>query len=423
MPTSHPILKGYFKHWLTYQTGTNDQNHYASGNFISYTGDVTGGFNPGWKDDVKNHRGASTALLGQNFVWSGSTRGAARTTFYHASNPTLKLGERIHGDLMSPDDFGTINTPGNLPMKARVYNAALGKFYQAAWNARRSFQGGQFLGEIGETLRMIKNPAKAFRRGLDDYSAEVRRRIKRSNNGRLPASRESTNRANRVASDTWLEFMFGWKPLLSDISSGNAALERLAREPHEYKKVNAYAEEVYSVVPSAPLYTRNIGTFTQYRFSIRRKSGYSCIIIGEVKCTISNPITMGQEVLGLSSADFVPTVWELIPYSFLVDYFSNIGDVIQAWSFPTGALAWHNRTMREFAEREVMCWCHGAFNPAPGQWIIDHNEGSSLYAKQLKTTVERDVGPLGFPSITFEIPGSSTKWLNIAALANMRRAV
>lgn len=32
--------------------------------------------------------------------------------------------------------------------------------------------------------------------------------------------------------------------------------------------------------------------------------------------------------MGLTIQEFVPTVWELIPYSFVVDYFTNIGDVV-----------------------------------------------------------------------------------------------
>lgn len=423
MPSSQPILKDYFKHWLTYETNTASQDHYATGKFVTYTGDKSGGFNPGWRDDVRNHRSAGTPFAGELFRWEGSTRGSARTEFVGTSNPALKLGEKVDGDILSPSDFGAINLPTNSQMKARVLNAALVEFYNHAWSALRSFQGGVFLGEVREALHMIKNPARAIRKGLNDYSSEVNRRIRRSNRGRPPSDKRSTESANRIASDTWLEYMFGWRPLFSDVRSAASAFDRLARSPHEYKKVSAHAEEDYSVIPANPLYIRNIATFTQYWFSVRRRSGYSCRIIGEVKCSVSNPVTMSSEVLGFTAENFVPTVWELIPYSFLVDYFSNIGDVISAWSFPQSSLAWHNKTMRTFAEREVLAWIRGAFNPNPGDWKLYQNEGSRLYVRQFRSSVERDPHHLGFPSVSLELPGSNLKWINIAALANMRRAV
>jgi hypothetical protein len=36
------------------------------------------------------------------------------------------------------------------------------------------------------------------------------------------------------------------------------------------------------------------------------------------------------ELSGFDLKAFIPTVWEVIPYSFLVDYFVNIGDMLEA---------------------------------------------------------------------------------------------
>jgi hypothetical protein len=43
-------------------------------------------------------------------------------------------------------------------------------------------------------------------------------------------------------------------------------------------------------------------------------------------------VTIGRavELSGFQFRDFVPTVWELIPYSFVSDYFVNIGDILEA---------------------------------------------------------------------------------------------
>lgn len=423
MPTvNKPVTKSYYLHWKNIQSGTPDTDHVATGDFSSYTDTKSGGYNPNWKQDIAEHRSAGTPFAGLRFEWRGSTEGFAFSKLYGKANPTLKMIEKVNGDIIGPDDLGALNLPNNSQMKARVTNAAVAKFYKQAWSALRQFQGGVFLGELRETLNMIRNPAKSFRRLIDVYSTDVRRRVNRIRRGRPRTSPVYISDANKVVSDTWLEYSFGMKPLMSDVKSGAEALARLALEPHEYKKVRVETDETYSVLPSTPFYIRNIADLTQYRFSRRRTSGYSCWITGEVQCEVTSPYLMKEQVLGFSPGDFAPTIYELIPYSFLVDYFSNIGDVIAAWSFPKGSLAWINRSVLEFADREVYAWPSGTFNPNPGLWIEESYGGSRLRCYQFRSSLQRDQGPLGLPKVTFEIPGSGLKWLNIAALADMRRA-
>jgi hypothetical protein len=210
--------------------------------------------------------------------------------------------------------------------------------------------------------------------------------------------------------------------LLSDVKSGAEALARLALDPNEYIKIRFYKDE-YEEEPLAPSirsYTKVLNSWIPYKITQRGFVGYQCRYIGEVRCTIDNPFLMRAEVLGFSTNDWLPTIWELIPYSFLVDYFSNIGDVISAWSFPQGRYAWHCRTVRSIAYRDILASRLASTNPNPTLYVLDYESGPDLMVWAERTAVERSGDFLGLPSVTLEIPGSSLKWLNIAALAHMR---
>jgi hypothetical protein len=383
----------------------------------------SGSPNPRWRNNIREHTSAGTPFAGGRFKISGNTTGMAKATL-RAKSPVAthrEIQHRVVGDIFNATDFAVLNEYSNIPMMQRVSNGALSGFYGKAWGAIRQFQGGVFLGEIRETLNMIRRPAQGIRRLMDTYSVDVRRRIKRVQRGRPVDNRVFVSDAHKVASDTWLQYALGMRPLMSDARSGAEALARLALQPHEYIKVQFTTEEEAPSPDGFPSFIREISPIIYYRFNRRTKVGYTCRIIGEVKCEVLSPLKMSAEVLGFQPSDFVPTLYELIPYSFLVDYFSNVGQVISAWSFPLGNLAWHNRVIRSFTEREIDASLQaGYFNPNPSHYDLDDESGSNLRLKLERTTVNRDQGPLGFPSVAFEVPGSSLKWLNIGALAHMR---
>jgi hypothetical protein len=119
--------------------------------------------------------------------------------------------------------------------------------------------------------------------------------------------------------------------------------------------------------------------------------------------------------------DFVPTVWELIPYSFVADYFTNIGDIISAFSYGNMNLRWSTRTqvVKAIAVNNSASPRLNDTNPIN---IIEFgiDDGSSTITRRI---VDRKNYNGGFvPSLRFEIPGAdSSKWINLAALKNGQR--
>lgn len=382
-------------------------------------GDVA---NPNWRDEVKRHVGATTPCSGEVYKFEGHTSGLVETTLKRIlpGVPYEKVTRRHVGDLLSANDLSPFSFYSNPTMKSRVGNVAVAGFLNKCADARRQLEGGVFVGEIKEALHQVTHPGKAFRKLLNEYVRDARRRtrsLKRTGN-RIDPSRISD--ANKIVSDTWLEWSFGAKPLLSDVKSGAEALAELLTRTFDVKDVRYVAQEEEDTTPSSKAaYTGAFNLFTIYAFHQQEIAKVLCRIVGQVKIEVTNPITMAREVLGFAPGDFVPTVYNLIPYSFLLDYFTNMGDVIQAWSFPSEKLAWFNRTYRVTRTRKVNGQFLKVFNN-DSHYTTDFTIAPPIKVTLSSTRFDRDSTNLGLPTLVFQIPGFSTKWLNIAGLAHMR---
>lgn len=364
--------------------------------------------NPAWRAQVRAGIGATTPFIGTKFQYnSGYSTGSWR--FKAPWNPSNKVEATMYGDFVLGNQpnvtpAADINTSG-ADSDARV--AFLGKCREV----QRQFQGGVFLGELRETLQMIRNPAKALRRGVDDYYRSAKKRSRG-----LPPKR-----ANRVVQDTWLEYVFGWKPLINDISDANNALSD--KPSRTFVPVMSTRSRTNSSV------TVGGGSFSIYewKYILDTQTVASSRYKGACVSSASNPVKKGLSKWGISPDNFVPTVWELIPYSFLVDYFTNIGQVLDGWSLHDAGIAWCNHTFKvERRQTLQSVWpvdstTRDAVGAANYQGASLAHQGY-LNASSRVDRAAYDGVAVSLADIHFRVPGSdSLKWLNIAALAKLRR--
>jgi hypothetical protein len=148
---------------------------------------------------------------------------------------------------------------------------------------------------------------------------------------------------------------------------------------------------------------------------VRTDGDVSVIYRGAMRVEAKDPAEMDPALIGFDLSSWAPTLWELIPYSFLIDYFTNVGDVIRGWSHLGVRLAWCNRTSRKTFTKTA--WSgpkqsHPADAFAPARFVCT------------KVRVSREsYSGTTVPKLTLEVPGlGSLKWLNIAALVANRRS-
>lgn len=316
----------------------------------------------------------------------------------------------------------------------KTRDEALQRAIKNARQKQNHFRGGNFLAELGDTLRGLRNPAKGFRNLLDTYHRNARRRVKRAVGRRpIPVSQRDfrdlerdkpdvARAAQRALSDSWLEANFGWTPLISDTVDAYHALRALSARVPLARFFGRSSNDDPPTYASSSV-SHQITTLT---FNVRTLKRYECTFYGAVKVRTDCPQSaQAVEEFGVRTRDFLPAVWEAIPYSFLVDYFSNIGEIIEAASFPRSDIAWMARTYRNHSIRST----EQVATVVPSSPAFPANNSNKVFSftpsrvEWDRTYVNRTAYSDSIvPALRFEIPGSGDwkKWANITALARLR---
>lgn len=377
---------------------------------VSWTDTVVLGDNlPNWRELLRTGNDATTGLS-----VDGRTLSIKRGTLIGTRrNPTGPSGSSktwtMRGDFGLSTSFNSQDPSGISETSAQ--NRALAKFAQRTIAVNNSFQGGIFLGELAQTLHGIKHPAQGLRNLVDAYrhKAVKLRSVEGFRVKRIPVEKH--------LAELWLEHSFHWKPLFRDIQDGVSAAAELTRKNAarpDSRPVRASDTVVSSSVTSDLGIHANGGLM----WKVHETSENRCTVIfrGAVRVESLDTISGKTKLLGFNPGSFLPTVWELVPYSFLIDYFTNVGDIVTGLSFPHASLRWSNRTI--VRESVVERWA--VSNPAVYASNLIYKL-SSFRAPRVDATrrlISRSTYDGSFiPSVEFEVPGSgSLKWLNIAAL-------
>lgn len=368
----------------------------------TWTDTRSGSDNPYWRHQVATRQNATT-----NF--SASRRSLYAPTFQSFMEWKQGPNKNIRRAYMNGSYQGLMIPTNPLLLTLNdVDLRARQKFVSVYREKRTAFQGGVFLGELMQTVRMIKNPAQALRRGIDDYYRDVKKRSRR---------KKSIRDKTKIVQDTWLEYTFGWRPLIRDVQD---ALRLATQHPYAVSEpIEAFEmDESRARVRDA----ESNGFLSVIRYG---KRSNRAMVRYKGACYFVNQPPGFPEQLGLSWSNLAPTIWELIPYSFLVDYFTNIGKVIEGVSTGKIALAWGCRTARQESDIEIVSVVpdmQAIQQAMGGQPFSVHASGSGkagLYAEIVRTKITSV--SVGLADLTMKLPGTNTRWLNIAALAQLRR--
>lgn len=157
-------------------------------------------------------------------------------------------------------------------------------------------------------LALFANDLRRFRFG----SAAKRLGLAR-NDPRLKAVK--LKRDSKALGNNWLEFWFGWSPLVSDIGASVQILQDPI--PNVFirtrkSKGRNWAENYVDQYGSSDYYQNSARSDVSMRAAVRVTN--SDLLLAN-QMGFVNPLTIA---------------WELVPFSFVVDWFVNVGDVISS---------------------------------------------------------------------------------------------
>jgi hypothetical protein len=377
-----------------------------------------GGSNPAWKQRIKAHTEVTSSLSGTLLrVSRNPITGFMIRDMQNSDGFTWTRGIRV------PFRGYTINTrvtgsPAASTIQSQLAETiAIKKFHRKVNGLTQDFQGLVFLGELRETLKMLRNPFEQLRKAAKkDYLDALQRRKK-----------SDPRNWTKAISGTWLEFMFGVQPLLSDIESASNAWSRLNWDPLLLKRIKVSASDTEQQnAPTDHFWSTTAGlVFTGQTKQYKTKKVIYRALWARSRTTPEDLSTKNRafDSLGIGFREFVPAAWELLPWSFLVDYVTNIGDVLEQTftSFADIRYIVGTRVDSNISESvQDYSELHTRFNNTnAGVKYIKGQSSGPAKLKVERISFQRNAIPTNsFPinGFQWELPSNPLKYANVLAL-------
>lgn len=427
------------------------EQRFSSPSFTWYMGDKTsiirtlplqkvrsGTQVPDWKRRVKSCIDATSNYSIQENTLASARRGSYTATVTHFLFPIGSTPNFITGvDDASGGGFnlatGLSGVDPALLVPSAILNSARSRFVTKCLNQQRLFNGGTVLGELHKTYESLRHPLTALRSGTSAYLDLVKERAYRASKKKVGLSGSAGTAARRrsvakAVQGTYLEYVYGITPTLYDMRDAvHAAAHIFNPDLPMRSHIRVSQDFNFNSEALASIDTSGVSVKSPNGNNAGNVFGRRTVFVsGKVTFTGSlRDICPGHDrvrLLGLGLRDFVPTLWELLPYSFLVDYFVNVGDIFDALSFQVSDLAWGCMAVKSSLYETISDYRHSLLGSDHTTCDVHVSIPSSI---TVKTTsyVRTRLEPLDLiPSVQLSLPFGK-QLLNTTALVAQHSSV
>ena len=377
---------------------------------------------PKWHDKIVNGQNATSAMQA---TWdSGSSDKRFWSASYIMSDNQGPGNTYASGDICMNDiDISRVcKAPQMDPTKAD--NGARAKFYKALRKTAVQFSGPTFLGELRETIHMLRRPAAALYDSSRGYLSSLARE-----------KRRNPKHWTKVISGLWLEHSFGWVPLIADVKDAYHAYQnmmnavRVSKVSGSFQDFADYTSTLDSLDNNYSGARRAIGSC---QLNARRRCFHTEETVvryrGALKARTNSTARQSDtfySTFGFTPSEFIPAAWELLPWSFLVDYFTNIGDILTSAVTSTADIVYVNKTERHETHYFGMMFpVNDLVAQNVGIKTVTGFSGDPAKFDLKRRTVARSIGnSIPLPTFQLNLGLGDGQLLNIAALLGQSRGL
>jgi hypothetical protein len=206
---------------------------------------------------------------------------------------------------------------------------------------------------------------------------------------RMPPGRPSRT---KDLAENWLELQYGWKPLLNDIHGAMESMSTMMSSDYAF---------VQSATASAKAREDSLVRFDYDAVRIGPKRGKLATFTTttckyNIRFRVAHPLTSFLAQTGFTNP--VNLAWEVLPFSFVVDWFLPIGPYLEAMTAWSG-LEFVGGSVTQFTKSWILSTVDydgiNIGNPGGGSFVSDHG------ACQVCVTMLNRGVLTGFPTLTF----------------------
>lgn len=310
--------------------------------------------------------------------------------------------------------------------RSKARSMALSKLYKKLESDRSEMNAAASIAEIGDVLRQFGRPfgsiVDAFMRHENRLIFEKRRLV-----GSKTWKQE---KFASIAAETWLEVSFGLLPLISDAESLAKALGRWQYELSDSPKLRdrMRTRAVDTLVTMTGPYTQgylNVAVKGMVKVVTEARAQYVVGLSGDVRADFGSNDRL-LELLGLEPRNIPLAIWEAVPWSWLVDYGTNVQQILQAGATITSRVKWVvltevTRTEQSTETSAVPSIDYGSYKLL--NFVSDvPPRAEQRGMRMIRTTLNRTLPTtLGVPPLYFKTPiGEMKKMANLLAIAVTR---
>lgn len=255
------------------------------------------------------------------------------------------------GDVWFPSGVPVPGLTANdeLILLSRLSEAVKGHSFNLAVSAA---EGKKTVSMVSDALQSIGGAVLDLKRGRFESAAR-----------RFGVSPRSSRLSQKDVAGRWLELQYGWLPLLSDVYEASKAYEALTKKPRKnLVRVNYTRRFIHNSSESQPNWSCEGPAMAGKR------------IIYEMTEQMST-----ERSLGLT--DPLSVAWELIPYSFVVDWFIPIGTYLENLNtIPSLRGRFLTTSLRRFSGSAV------SVNPTYNWTVVPTTHVSQVYLDRTVST-------------------------------------